>query len=216
MAEWVDKGYSTVTVTMKPGQQPRFWRFWARGIVADELVCGLLRDSSDSIGRKYPLLVLGSGPIASWKAHWDLLPGACERAWNRIEYLCTRNPPDLGGMERELLTTRPPEPDWRDFHATREAGMKVLQHSPAVRLIDARLNILREEQEFRMALDNDISDHLVLASHFLSRIKADGKGPPNTVFIGGTFDATCLAIYWRPLVVGDFIALWGVTNENAH
>ncbi|MRR38961.1 hypothetical protein EG829_30810 [bacterium] len=59
-----------------------------------------------------------------------------------------------------------------------------------------------------MELDKDVPDHLVLASHLLGRSKADGKGVPNTVFIGGEFNATCLVMYWRPLAVEDFITLW--------
>ncbi|MRR35726.1 type VI secretion system-associated protein TagF, partial [bacterium] len=100
MAEWVEKGYSAAKGALKTERQPRFWRFWARGSVNGELVCGFLRDSSDSIGREYPFLVLGSGPISSWEEHWDLLPCACEQTWNRIEYLCTRNSVELARMER--------------------------------------------------------------------------------------------------------------------
>ncbi|MFA7061503.1 MAG: TagF domain-containing protein [Pedobacter sp.] len=208
MEEWVDKGYQAVTCTLKTGRQPQFWRFWTRGNVNDELICGVLRDSSDSIGREYPLLVVGAGTISSWEEQWDLLPGACEGAWNRIEYLCTRNPLDLAGMGQELLKIRPPEPDWQDYRTTWEAGIKALQDSPTLERMDARLKRVREEQELRMELDNGVSDQLILVSHILSRIKAAGKGSPNTVFIGGTFDVACLVMYWRPLVVGDFIELW--------
>jgi hypothetical protein len=197
-----------VTGALKTGRQPRFWRFWTRGTVNNELICGVLRDSGDSIGREYPLLVVGAGSISSWAEQWDLLPDACEGTWNRIEYLCTRNPLDLAGMEQELLKIRPPEPEWRDYRTTLEAGVKALQNSPTVERMETRLRRIREEQELRIELDNGVPNPLILAGHILSRIKARNKSAPNAVFIGGTFDVTSLVIYWRPLVVGDFIELW--------
>ena len=208
MAEWVDKGYSTLKGSLKAGRQPRFWRFWARGTTNGELACGVLRDSSDSIGREYPFLVMGSGRISAWEENWDLIHGACEGVWSRIEYLCTRNPADLAGLERELAATRPPEPDWRNYRTTQEAGMKALQQPPTAKLMDARHTSVRKEQELRVELNRNTPDHLILVSHLLSRIRADGKGVPNAVFTGGTFDDTSLLMYWRPLVVEDFTALW--------
>jgi len=209
MAEWVDKGYSVAKGSFKPGRQSQFWRFWARGTVNGELACGVLRDSSDSIGREYPFLVLGSGQMSSWQENWDLIPAACERVWNRTEYLCTRNQTELAGLERELVGVRPPEPKWRDYRTTREAFMKDFSSRESVRLIESRLKRPLEEQVLRMELDMELSDLINLASHILGRIKADGKALPNTVFIGGTFAATSLMMYWRPLAVEDFRALWG-------
>ena len=208
MADWVDKGYSAVKGALKTGRHSCFWRFWARGTADGELACGVLRDSSDSIGREYPFLVVGSGLVPAWEENWDLIPGACEGVWSRIEYLCTRNSPDLAGLERELAATRPPEPDWRDSRATDEAGMKVPGRLPPFELIDAGLKMSQHEQEFHMALEAGMSDHLIRVRHLLNRIRVSGKGVPNIVFLGGTYDSTALVMYWRPLVVSDFIALW--------
>lgn len=209
MAEWVDKGYSVAKGSFETGRQSQFWRFWARGAANGELACGLLRDSSDSIGREYPFLVLGSGRISSWQENWDLIPAACEGVWSRIEYLCTRNQAELVGLERGLAGVRPPEPKWLDYRAAREAVMKDISSRESVRQIETRLKRPLEEMQLRMELDLEHSDRLILASHILGRIKADGKALPNTVFIGGTFAATSLVLYWRPLAVEDFRALWG-------
>jgi len=54
---------------------------------AGALVCGVVRDSVDRLGRPYPLLVLGTGSLREWESHWDLLPYACLPVWQRIEYL---------------------------------------------------------------------------------------------------------------------------------
>lgn len=209
MAEWVDKGYSAANVTLKNDRQPRFWRFWARGAAGDELACGFLRDSSDSIGRPYPLLAMGAGPVPAWEEHWDLLTGACENTWNRLEYFCARNPADLAGMERELAAMRVPEPNWRDCRTTREAGMKATKQSAPDLAAEVRITRPRDGEELRMELHRNVPDHLVLASHLLSRLKAEGRAAPSTVFIGGAFDVTSLVMYWRPLSVGDFMVLWG-------
>ena len=63
------------------------WRFWAKGANKKALVCGVARDSSDSVGRPYPLLVVGTGPLADWEDEWELLPAACENTWNQMDVM---------------------------------------------------------------------------------------------------------------------------------
>lgn len=47
------------------------YRFWVRGIKRGDLVCGILRTSSDSSGRSYPLAVMGAGRMDGWEKRWD-------------------------------------------------------------------------------------------------------------------------------------------------
>ena len=53
VAQWSANGYHELS----PGktQQPvyRSWRFWLKGIKKGSIICGLGRDSSDSIGRPF-------------------------------------------------------------------------------------------------------------------------------------------------------------------
>lgn len=59
-SRWVDDGY-TVLARKNNNFLPNSWRFWAKGAVRDFLMCGLIKDSSDRIGRNYPLLIIGTG-----------------------------------------------------------------------------------------------------------------------------------------------------------
>src|SRR5512145_774650 len=74
---WVENGYKQFTPERDTAMQ-NSWHFWARGAASDSIVCGLVKDSSDGIGRNYPLLIIGTGPLREWAENWDLLPLACE------------------------------------------------------------------------------------------------------------------------------------------
>lgn len=209
MSEWVNKGFSQLKADMKTGRSPRFWRFWARGGAKNELVCGILRDSCDSMGRFYPILVLGAGTVSSWEEHWDLLPFACEPTWKRIEYLCTRNQGDLAGFEREIINLRPPVPDWQNFSATSEAGINSLQEDHSARALEKTAGYAQDDQHMTVVLDCDFPDNLLIVSLLLRSVRENRKIAPNIVLIGGSLDSTLLSVYWRPLLSGDFAVLWG-------
>ena len=93
------------------------WRFFARGARKDELACGLLRDSSDSIGRPYPFLIMGTGPAAGWEENWELLPSACNETWRLMEQLSSRPFNDVSSLEHELVSLKAPATDWAAFRA---------------------------------------------------------------------------------------------------
>jgi type VI secretion system protein VasJ len=51
--------------------------------------CGLGRDSSDSIGCPYPLLIMGEGRLKGWEKRWSQLPVQLNRTWKRMESIVT-------------------------------------------------------------------------------------------------------------------------------
>ena len=63
LTKWVESGYRLLAE--RSDTPPPFcsWRFWARGFGRESLVLGVVRVSSDSLGRPYPLLIMGSGPL---------------------------------------------------------------------------------------------------------------------------------------------------------
>ena len=79
------------------------------------LACGLLRDSSDSLGRPYPLLIIGSGSLQGWEERWDLLPLACERSWEQMESIATGTFLDFEHLQEEVRRIEPPRPQWSGF-----------------------------------------------------------------------------------------------------
>ncbi len=107
-SEWVGNGYKVLTSRGRADQGLYFWRFWARGAQKGTLACGVLRDSSDRVGRPFPLLIMGMGPLKGWEEAWDLLPFACETTWNQIEYLSALVVNDFKKLENEYGQIRPP------------------------------------------------------------------------------------------------------------
>ena len=101
-SEWAGKGYEGIVTKNRSVSGQASWRFWTREARRDHVVCGILRDSSDAFGRPYPLLVMGSGPVAGWDTNWDLVPFACENAWVQMEYLSARPFIDLRTFEAEV------------------------------------------------------------------------------------------------------------------
>jgi len=64
---WIENGYQKVVSPARNGLALHSWRFWARGIQKGHIACGVVRDSSDSTGRPYPLLVMGIGKLPGWE-----------------------------------------------------------------------------------------------------------------------------------------------------
>lgn len=201
-SEWVEKGYQAILTKRPSCQRLLAWRFWARGIQKGHVACGVVRDSSDRVGRSFPLLVIGTGMLDGWEDHWHLMPFACERTWGQIEYLSAFAVNDLKKLDQEIRQIRPPLPEWSSFEMDRKAskGFEVVN----------LLNTDRSEGLFDLNMKAEV-DPLIQVAHSLDQIRGRTKEAPNAVFIGGTLDRTYLALFRRPLQTADFIQLWSVT-----
>ena len=96
-SNWVETGFHQCNG--KIGQQVYSWRFWAKGYEKEALICGVVRDSSDRLGRPYPLLVMGSGPVKGLKQRWSLLPTFCDDAWRQMENISTKRFEDISSAK---------------------------------------------------------------------------------------------------------------------
>jgi type VI secretion system protein VasJ len=213
-SDWVEKGYPLVTAKKEIGPGLSSWRFWARGPGKDGLACGLVRDSADRVGRPYPLLIMGMGPLKGWEDHWDLLPFACERTWEQVEYLSALIVTDFKKLEAEIQNIRPPSPEWSEYGSRREDfrnelvspsanGASGMPHDPG------QASKLLEKTELFIGLDGGpLHDQFARIGfwHFFVRTRLTAI--PNVIFMGGTFEKACLALYRRPLVASDFLELW--------
>jgi type VI secretion system protein VasJ len=215
LSGWIDKGFEVVRA--QKDHKPRFcsWRFWVGGGNGDVLACGLLRDSRDGAGRAYPFLTLGSGSLSRWKENWDLLPFACEPAWNYMEHATVKMYDSLRGLESEILRVPPPSPKWSEYAKEKE-GLWQAQATPeGHRFQDAFLAIEHQVQSIGNASEIYVPlrpwscfDPIAVVSCWHSLQKALQQVTPNVVFMGGTPDSVSLAIYRRPLTVDDFVRLW--------
>lgn len=192
-ADWVESGYSALR---ERPRQACSWRFWARGMKRQELVCGLLRDSNDSVGRQYPLLIFGTGPLDGWEETWDLLPYVFEGIWSRMEYVGSKRSFDIPALQDDIGML--PYPTL--FQGTGAAGRDRDMHEP-----DLPGNGAEFFGPVRGAAGEDPSDTLV---RWHTRFKRRDREPPNAVFMGGVPENAHLALFRRSLSPQDFIRLW--------
>ena len=212
-SDWVEKGYHMLGPKLNYSSNLYSWRFWARGSEKENIVCGVVRDSSDSLGRLYPLLIIGTGTLQKWENHWDLLPLACEEIWSHIEYLTTKRFLNFKQMEEGVRIIKPPYPDWSEFTNQRDSRFEYSSNNRLfhqdLKGIKESVDSLTKKTEFFVPLDSVSSnDPITLACPWHSFLKSHIREIPNAVFMGGVPDETCLGVFKRPLVPADFVRLW--------
>jgi type VI secretion system protein VasJ len=218
-SEWTEKGYRARTD--RPSQLPGFcsWRFWAKGGTRNEIVCGVLRDSSDSIGRPYPLLIMGSGPLANWEDNWELAVRASEETWIQMESISSRTSIDIRNLEQLLFAMRPPLPQWDGLHSENapvlESERDLAMSSQGETSLSDQLSSLADDESGYILLDSAGSkDDFGVVCHFNKLLKKVIIFPPTSMFIGGTYEASFLFFFKRPLNTGDFDALWSGKQQR--
>jgi type VI secretion system protein VasJ len=217
VADWVDKGYAEVGGKKKGMADAAAWRFWSKGFGPGALVCGVVRDSVDGLGRPYPLLVLGTGPLREWEGNWDLLPYACLPLWQRIEYLGAQRYEEIGRFESAIRGLHPPVPEWADFSGRRDREVV----APGVRTVTAGQNgalghegkdaVPGEASRFIRLDGGHGNDPFPAAVGWQSRLRRDDAEAPNAVFFGGTISRAYLGVFRKPLATPDFARIWNVT-----
>jgi len=202
LSQWMEKGYEE-RLRGNRATSLHSWRFWARGGRKNSVVCGLLKDSCDTIGRLYPLLVMGTGELEEWEEHWDLLPLACENTWSQMESFSTRMYKTFQELQQDLYRTRVPAPRWDDFSTT---DFSTYTSSPPRMLIEDFVpgDIFSVQLEPLPAHEQKMQ---ILAWHRLC--KNHVKELPVIVFMGSTGgDSIHLFMARRALALDDFERLW--------
>lgn len=210
-SDWIDRGYSAINRSGKAPHGHISWRFWAHEPKTNNVICGIIRDSRDGVGRPFPLLIAGTGPLPDWNKNWDLMPFALENSWAQIEYLSTKPFLDVRAFEKELATVRRPANSWGQFAAeSRQWG--------EASLTEHLEDILKSQEGRAFVRLHDLKGDvfgLILQCHTI--LRKHSSTPPNTVFMGGRIDRVSLGIYTRPLSVSDFGSMWeleGADNEQ--
>ena len=184
-SRWIEAGYAAVSQT----GTSHSWRFFAKGLQGSEVVCGLVRDSRDGVGRAFPLLILGSGALEIWEARWPGIPDACEACWQRMEYLSTQRMYDLAELKGALA--RLPSPVWSEH----ESPVEPAHDLPPM-----------EGGAVFLPLP-ETGDQRARIVQLLAGFKAMGANP-EAVFIGGRMEKPVIAIFTRGLFAEDFGRLW--------
>lgn len=219
LSEWVEKGYNALAANEKSGQSFISWRFWGRGSGKERLMCGLLKDSSDSIGRPYPFFIIGTGTLREWETNWDLIPFVCEKTWNQMEYISTGMMRSVQQLISEIKNMRPPLPEWPAFSEKREDFTEISKSSNALsgqyhEDFERRASAMAKMYRGFIGLDEELfTDHITRVCLWYFLLKKHSQEMPNICFIGGTLKKTFVAFFKRPLISSDFIQLWSVSSE---
>lgn len=217
-ATWIEDGYRQLSTDKDKNVRQNSWRFWVKGTHKMHLICGVGRDSVDSIGRSFPLVITGTGRLRNWESRWDLLPVALDKIWHQIEHLCTKRFLDFKHLENEIHLILSPVKKWTELNAAlpraahhqtasigtateRRALQKGLsrRQGPMLGIIPLS-HVSQEEQPAKIALLH-------------AMLKEQSRGVPSAVFMGGVPDNTCMVIFSKPVRPDDFRKLWSACSE---
>ena len=210
---WVENGYRQVCSGRKNYMDLYSWRFWAKGHQKNSLICGVGRDSFDTIGRPYPLVIMGAGNLPDWQRHLALLPFALEKVWIQMEYLATKRYIDFSQLENDVRRLPVPVAHWPDLQNEERRRREAwhLASDPLKEVIRNMAGDHAAEPEFMASIDtNACLDVITTAGLWHSALTEKDDIVPNAAFLGGILNATYLAVFRRPLMVPDFIRLWSV------
>ena len=217
---WIEKGFLALSNRQISIRYMYSWRFWAKGIKKGNLICGVAKDSSDTIGRPYPLVIMGDGTLDGWEEHWDLLPHAFETTWEQIEYISSRRFENLKGLEHEVYAIKPPKPDWMEWKSQnrnqgkRQSLPNALTISKDNDEIKVKAVCLDKKTECLVPLDIQAGgDPLDIANHWSSLLKLHSAEVPNAIFLGGVPEKRFLAVFNRSLNADDFVRLWSAHTD---
>jgi type VI secretion system ImpM family protein len=205
VADWMSKGYDALQRENNPGRQTHSWRFWLRGAQKESLICGVGRDSSDRIGRPYPLFILGEGPLKHWERQWPLLPALLAKTWGNIERIGAQHYETLQALTDAVGELSSPIADGT-----------VLDAAAPDRVGSDRLEACRTELQhtgrIMIALNDDGDmDPAARAMAWHGLLKRCCPDIPRAVFLGGNPRHAFLAVIQEPLRTADFVRLWSVS-----
>jgi type VI secretion system ImpM family protein len=200
VGDWMTKGYDQLNRRPQAVQGSHSFRFWIRGAHKGDLLIGLGRDSSDRIGRPYPLLIMGEGGLKGWERLWDQLPLRLDQTWRRMEAIASGRYDDIHSLTAALDRLNGPDEAQHPV-ATPASERELVPHA------------CRDEMEGtgRTLIDLgpfQTDDPAASVSRRLAIIKDWLREPPLAVFLGGTPRRSYLAVIVSPLGTDDFVRLW--------
>jgi type VI secretion system protein VasJ len=218
VADWVAGGFRQWSRQNNPKTGQNSWRFWTKSARKQHLICGISRDSCDSFGRSFPLLVVGSGQLRKWQAHWDCLPLVLDKTWQQMEYLAIKRLPDFNHLEDEVRLLPIPTDNWSgvmaEIQAIAEPNTGLAGSATAGALSQNPIPLRSDPQVGILPLTNVAGDNQpAQLARLHGTLKSRVQQPPKAVFMGGSPERSCLVVFNRPLRPEDFNALWSSCAE---
>ena len=196
--DWAERGAESLITKNGKDASAHSFRFWSKGSAADQLVCGLVRSSCDQLGRPYPLMLLGSGMLPDWENNWELLPFACEKVWEQLEYIAVKRYSSVSDLQAELKKMKLPQYDWAAMAASLALGVNTagIVSEPVVN---------DETTVLQCSTEGDFTAHIT-ALH--QRLKNTSNSSPRAVFIGGDAEHTAMFAFAAPLQSDNYLQMW--------
>jgi type VI secretion system ImpM family protein len=205
VTDWMRKGYDALQRASNPEREPHSWRFWLRGAQKGSLICGVGRDSSDRIGRPYPLFIVGEGSLKQWEQQWPLLPALLAKTWGRMERIAAHPYETLQALTDAVGQLASPLADSAELDAA-------APEPPASDCLDACRSELHHTGRIMIALnDGGDMDPAARAMAWHGLLKRCCPDIPRAVFLGGNPRRAFLAVIQEPLSTADFVRLWSVS-----
>jgi type VI secretion system ImpM family protein len=205
--KWVDNGFARIMADDELKSRHCSWRFWAHG-TADDIVCGLVRNSCDSFGRSFPLVYLGTGELEGWSSNCSLLPFAFESIWKSFEYAGAARYHRVQRLNQALQSVQPPRPDWQAYRQ-RIFDQPNLYSSGG----------LEEDTRGRnrvFTIGCKLPENLPHDLNFCNRVMPQSpREPLKAVFIGEIAGRIAVAIVDDTLIPADFIWLWSLGQSGS-
>ncbi len=201
LSAWVESGMKSGGTADK-NKVIRSFRFWVLGIKKEELILGIVRDSSDRLGRIYPLLIIGRTRMKNRDKQWPGIFSDFEPVFRAFE---------------EMTTSR--YVAFKEF----EASLLNVQAEPNFETSDTNLSnsltawFKQEKENSALALPvSELLDKFGSHPHAPPKkgiFKTDPP-PPGAVFLGGLPDNPMVNLYNRPLGTRDFHNLFNQSGFN--
>jgi len=219
ISQWVEGGYRGTRPNRERYPDRHSWRFWIKGAKRHVLVCGVVKDSCDSIGRTYPFVLIGSGPVDQWMLFWDLLPLALENTWKRIEHISVQRFIDVQQVEEGMRILPLPRNDWRALHQGRLKRLKTAADALTKDTGSCSWREVLKRETGRSRITIPLQEPVIekQEAHVLSllqQMKSLKQSMPTAVFIGGMPDVPQIVTFNRPLMQTDFIHLWAEVGQS--
>jgi type VI secretion system protein VasJ len=214
ICDWIEEGYRGLTERVDPAGRRIAWRLWVGGHKPGAIVCGIVRDSSDSVGRPYPFIILGIGQLQGWEKAWASLPLAFDKTWTQMEAIATRLSRDLKDLQGDVSCLAPPRLE-ADAVGAVPIGSDVTRDTSPVDNDTLDLKPQRpgdsDEGSVFMAIKGLTPGEEALGVAWLMhQVTGTISDIPKAVFLGGNPVCPMAAIFRRPLQPHDFTRLWSV------
>jgi type VI secretion system protein VasJ len=204
LAAWMDEGMQSGAADFKKTGGIHSFRFWTRGIHRQSLILGIVKDSSDSLGRIYPLLITGQVFMKDMRRQWHAVFDHFGQVFRTFEEITASRYDRFKEFETALSEIRLPEIHNNCFHES--SGFSNSLAAWSLKSVPDDVMILSVPvflKKYQLQSDNCSAQRKGVA-----RIE-----PPKAVFIGGLPERPITAIYQRPLRTNDFCRLFDLSHN---